>query len=115
MKQYGKNRAPALPVYWCNRKAGCCWSPYCGKECQKTRRKRYARKDAKGKPMVAVRRVQQAANPITPITAKELADMMERVGKTMGVALKTVNDGLMRVTRAMRTLRPLFSGNYFDQ
>lgn len=115
MKQYGKKRAPALPVYWCNQKAGCCWSPYCGKECQKTRRKRYARKDAKGKPMVAVRRVQQAANPITTITAKELADRMMSVVKTMGVAFDTVYDGLMRFTRAIRTLRPLFSGDYFNQ
>ena len=112
MKQYGKNRSPAFPVYWCNRKADCRWSPYCGKECRKTRHKRYARKDAKGKPMTAVR-VQQAVNLTT---VKELADQMMRVAETMGVAFKAVHSSLMRVTGAMRaTLSPLFSGDYFNQ
>jgi hypothetical protein len=84
-------------VYWCNQKAGCCWSPYCGKECRKTRNKRYARKDAKGRVMIAHRR-------------------MELVAKSMGVAFKKVCNGLMQVTGAMgATLSSLFSGDYFNQ
>lgn len=112
MKQYGKNRTPAFPLYWCNQKATCCVSSACGYECRITRHKQYARKDAKGKPMVAFR-TQRATNPIT---AKELADRMARVAKTMGVVFDTVYNSLMRVTGAMRaTLPPLFSGDYFDQ
>ena len=112
MKQYGKDRAPAFPLYWCNQKAPCCGSSVCGYECRITRHKRYARKDAKGKPMVAFR-AQRAANPIT---AKELADRMMRVAKTMGAVFETVYDSLMRATGAMRAiLPPLFSGDYFNQ
>lgn len=112
MKQYGKNRSPALPVYWCNRKADCRWSSYCGKECRKTRRKRYARKDAKGKPMVAFR----AKQAVNLMTVEKLADQMERVAKTMGVAFETVHNALLRVTGTMRaTLPPLFRGDYFNQ
>lgn len=106
MKQYGKNRAPAFPLYWCNQKASCCESSACGYECRMTRHKCYARKDAKGKPMVAFR----AQWDGDPITAKELADMMG------GVMVETVYNGLMRTTGAMRaTLPPLFSGDCFNQ
>lgn len=111
MKQYGKNRTPAFPMYWCNQKASCCESSICGYECRITRYKCNARKDAKGRPMIALRR--QRANSIT---AKELADQMARVAKVMAVEFETVHRALMQVTGAMRaTLPPLFNGDYFNQ
>ena len=111
MKQYGKNRAPAFPLYWCNQKADCRWSSCCGIECRKTRNKRYARKDAKGKPMIAYRR-----QLVNRITVEELADQLELVAKSMGVAFKKVCNGLMQVTGAMgATLSSLFNGDYFNQ
>lgn len=111
MKQYGKNRTPAFPLYWCNQKASCCETSTCGYECRITRNKCYARKDAKGKPMVAFR-----AQRVNLITVKELADRMERAAKSMGVAFEIVHNALLRVTGTMRaTLPPLFMGDYFDQ
>ena len=111
MKQYGKKRTSAFPMYWCNQKAPCCESSACGYECRITRHKCYARKDAKGKPMIAFR-----MQRVNPISAKELADRMMLVAKSMGVVFETVYNSVMRVTGAMRaTLPPLFSGDYFNQ
>lgn len=113
MKQYGKNRTPAFPLYWCNQKASCCESSACGYECRITRQKCYARKDAKGKPMVAFR----AQRAVNLMTVEKLADQMERVAKSMGVAFETVHNALLRVTGTMRAtlLPPLFRGDYFNQ
>ena len=111
MKQYGKNRTPAFPMYWCNQKADCCGSSICGYECRITRYKCNARKDAKGRPMIALRR--QRANRIT---AEELADRMLLVAKSMGVTFKTVYNSMTRAAEAMgAALRALFNGDYFNQ
>lgn len=56
---------------------------------------------------------------VNPITAKELADLADRmmlVAKSMGVTFEKVHNSMMQVIGAMGTvLQPLFSGDYFYQ
>lgn len=51
MKQYAKDRSPAIMLFYCCGKAPCQESSYCMKECWLTSRKNFARKDASGKPV----------------------------------------------------------------